>query len=166
MSTSKTLPPLREGDHLTREEFERRFDAMPELKKAELIEGVVYMGSPVSTDDHGKPEGDVGTWLGVYEAYTAGTQRAHNSTVRLDAKNVPQPDVFLRVLPEYGGRTTTVKGYVVSGPELTTEVSATSASHDLHQKLQVFWRHGVQEYLVWRVWDRAIDWFVRGEQQF
>jgi len=33
--------PLEPGDHLTREEFERRYDATPGLKKAELIEGVV-----------------------------------------------------------------------------------------------------------------------------
>jgi Uma2 family endonuclease len=165
-SPALRLPPLQNGDHLTAEDFERRYDAMPDLKKAELIEGVVFMGSPVSTDEHGAPEGKVGTWLGVYEAFTPGTQSAHNATLRLDKQTVPQPDVLLRILPEFGGRTTTKDGYVVGGPELTTEVSASSASHDLHQKLQVFWRHGVQEYIVWRVWDHAIDWFIRGENQF
>ena len=39
--------PLEHGDHLTREEFERRYEAMPHVRKAELIEGVVYMPSPV-----------------------------------------------------------------------------------------------------------------------
>jgi Putative restriction endonuclease len=159
-------PPLQNGDHLTAREFERRFDAMPEVKKAELIDGVVYMGSPVSMDYHGQPDADVGAWLGVYKAFTPGTQAGHNATVRLDGKNQPQPDVLMRILPEYGGRTTTVDTYVVGGPELTTEISASSVSFDLHAKLQAYWRHGVQEYVVWRVWDRAIDWFVRGETQF
>ena len=39
--------PLENGDRLTRAEFERRYAAMPRLKKAELIEGIVYVPSPV-----------------------------------------------------------------------------------------------------------------------
>ena len=50
-------PPLKHGEQLTRDEFERRYEAMPHLKKAELIEGVAYMPSPVRTDIHGKPHG-------------------------------------------------------------------------------------------------------------
>jgi hypothetical protein len=84
------VPPLQLGEHLTADEFERRYDAMPELKKAELIEGIVYMGSPVSIDDHAEPDSDVATWLGVYKAYTPGTQTGCNATVRLDNKNRPQ----------------------------------------------------------------------------
>jgi hypothetical protein len=49
------IPPLQNGDHLTRDEFMRRYEAMPELKKAELIEGVVFMGSPVSHEYHCEP---------------------------------------------------------------------------------------------------------------
>ena len=41
-----TTPPLEPGDRLSRAEFERRYVAMPHVKKAELIEGVVYMPSP------------------------------------------------------------------------------------------------------------------------
>ena len=67
-----SLPPLEDGDHLTRAEFERRYDAMPHLKKAELIEGVVYMPSPVSLR-HWRPDGRIHTWLGYYSARTAGT---------------------------------------------------------------------------------------------
>jgi Putative restriction endonuclease len=160
------VPPLQDGDRLSAAEFERRFDAMPEVKKAELIDGVVYMGSPVSMDDHAAPEGDVGTWLGMYKVCTLGTQLGHNATVRLDDKNQPQPDIQLRILPAYGGRTATVDRYVVGGPELATEISASSTSYDLHAKLQAFWRNGVQEYVVWRVRDAAIDWFVRGATQY
>ena len=46
------LPPLENGDRLTRDEFERRYEAMPHLKKAELIEGVVYVPSPVRYHRH------------------------------------------------------------------------------------------------------------------
>jgi hypothetical protein len=159
--------PLENGDRLTAAEFERRYDAMPHLRKAELIGGRVYiMSSPGSTDYHGEPHGDVVAWLGYYHAFTPGTQLADNATVRLDDENQPQPDGLLRIRPEFGGRTTTADGYVAGGPELSAEVSASSASYDLHDKLEVFWRHGVQEYVVWRVYDAAIDWFVRGVQVF
>ena len=49
------VPPLENGDRLTRDEFERRYEAMPHLKKAELIEGVVYVPSPVRYRHHGAP---------------------------------------------------------------------------------------------------------------
>jgi Uma2 family endonuclease len=139
---------------------------MPQLTKAELIEGSVYISSPVNTDYHGEPHGDVVTWLGHYKAYTPGVQMSNNATVRLDEENEPQPDGLLRIRPQFGGQTATADGYVEGGPELSTEVSASSVSYDLHEKLQVFWRHGVQEYVVWRVYDAAIDWFVRGAQGF
>lgn len=153
-------PPLVAGDRLTRAEFERRYTAMPEVKKAELIEGVVYMPSPVSADGHGVPHSAFATWLGVYWAATPGVQVGDNTTVRLDLDNEPQPDVFLRILPEYSGHSRTVEGYVEGAPELVAEVAASSVSYDLHDKLNAYRRNGVQEYVVWRVWDKAIDWFV------
>jgi hypothetical protein len=42
------IPPLENGDWLSRGEFERRFNAMPGLKRAELIEGVVHLPSPIA----------------------------------------------------------------------------------------------------------------------
>ena len=74
--------------------------------------------------------------------------------------NEPQPDAFLRILPEFGGQSKTVKGYVEGAPELVAEVSASTASYDLHDKLGAYQKNGVREYLVWRVEDEAIDWFV------
>src|SRR5687767_3807380 len=59
-------PPLNSGDHLSRAEFERRYQAHPEIKKAELIEGVVYLPSPVRHDQHGHPHFNIITWLGLY----------------------------------------------------------------------------------------------------
>jgi Uma2 family endonuclease len=157
--STRVVPRLREGDHLTRGEFERRYQAMPDAKKAELIEGVVHMPPPVSAEEHGAPHADLMAWLGVYRAHTPGVQVADNATVRLDWDNAPQPDALLRILPRYGGQTRDDEGYVRGGPEWAGEIAATSASYDLHEKKEAYRRNGVREYLVWRVEDRAIDWF-------
>src|SRR5947208_4389123 len=93
------IPPLRTGDQLTRAEFERRYDAMPGLKKAELIEGVVYIPSPVRHHLHGRPHHWIETWLGVYEAATPGVEGSGNATARLDLDNEPQPDALLLIDP-------------------------------------------------------------------
>jgi Uma2 family endonuclease len=160
------VPPLRNGDRLTRTEFERRYGAMPNVHKAELVEGVVYMPSPVNTEEHADPHADMITWLGFYRTFTPGVRVGDNGTLRLDMDNEPQPDVFLRILPEHGGQSRTVDGYVEGAPELTGEIAASSASYDLHDKRNAYRRNGVREYVVWRVWDRAIDWFVLREGRF
>lgn len=155
------IPPLNSGDRLTREEFERRYNAMPPQTKAELIEGVVYMSSPVNNDDHGEPHFDLIGWLAYYRTFTPGVKGGDNSTLRLDLDSEPQPDALLRLLPEYGGGAVTDDdGYITSAPDLIGEVSASSVSYDLHDKLRVYRRNGVKEYVVWRVYDRQIDWFI------
>jgi len=154
------IPPLVAGDRLTREEFERRYHAMPHVKKAELIEGVVYMPSPVRVDSHASPHAQLIGWLVHYWAFTPGVQAGDNGTLRLDLDNEPQPDAFLRILPEQGGQSKTVDDYVEGAPELVAEVAASSASYDLHDKLRAYRRNGVREYIVWRVWDQQIDFFV------
>lgn len=63
-----TIPRLESGDHLTRTEFERRYAAMPGVKHAELIEGMVIMPSPTRHQHHAVPHNAVATWLGVYSA--------------------------------------------------------------------------------------------------
>jgi hypothetical protein len=159
------VPPLCNGDHLDRIEFERRYEAMPHVNKAELIEGIVYMPSPVSADRHGDPHFNLITWLGVYRAQTPGVRGSDNATVRLDMDNEPQPDALLRIAPERGGRTTNTDGYVTGGPELACEVAVSTVSIDRNAKLNAYRRNGVCEYLLWRVQDNAIDWFVlRGGQ--
>src|SRR5262249_8329550 len=120
--TTPRVPPLRDGDHLTAEEFERRYDAMPGLKKAELINGVVYMPPPVTIDDHGGPHFNFITWLGVYCSLTPGVRGANNATLRLPLENRPQPDAFLIIEPSHGGMVSIEDGYVVGGPELVVEV--------------------------------------------
>jgi hypothetical protein len=163
---SPPVPPLENGDHLTREEFERRYDAMPELKKAELIEGIVYMPSPVRLVQHGGQHADLQTWLGVYRAETPGVRVGDNASIRLDLDNEPQPDALMMIEPGRGGQAAIdAGGYVVGGPELVAEVAADSASIDLNAKLRVYRRNGIREYIVWRVLEQAIDWFVlRGSQ--
>jgi Uma2 family endonuclease len=158
---SQEVPALENGDRLTREEFERRYDAMPDLKKAELIEGIVYMGSPVNHERHGKPHFRLIGWLDRYVTATPGVDGGDNSSLRLDLDNMPQPDALLYILPASGGRVRIpADEYMEGAPELIAEVASSSVSYDLHDKLQVYRRNGVNEYLVWRILDRAIDWFV------
>ncbi len=159
-SDRATTPPLEPGDHLTRDEFRRRYEATPHLKKAELIEGAVFVPPPVSTSSHASPHFDLIGWLAVYRAVTPGIQGGDNATLWLDLDNAPQPDAFLRILPTHGGQSATVDGYVEGAPELVAEVAATSASYDLHEKLNAYRRNGVSEYVVWRVLDQEVDWFV------
>ena len=160
------VPPLHNGDRLTRDEFFRRYEAMARLKKAELIEGVVYMPSPVRQDQHSKQHSHLNGWLVAYRAATSGVETGDNASLLLDPKNMPQPDSLLYILPECGGRARINDGgYMVGGPEWIGEVSASTASYDLHDKLEAYRRNGVKEYVVWRVEDEAIDWFVlRGDR--
>ena len=153
--------PLENGDRLTREEFERRYAARTDIKKAELIEGVVYMPSPVPFAGHGEPHSWVLTWLGIYCAFTPGVRVADNVTVRLDSDNEPQPDALLRIDPETGGLSRLSEDdYVEGAPELIVEIAGSSAARDLHDKLRAYLRNGVQEYLVWRVDEEKLDWFA------
>jgi Uma2 family endonuclease len=139
---------------------------MPHLKKAELIEGVVYVPSPARHRKHGKPHLHLVAWLGAYEAATPGVDGADNGTVRLDPDNEPQPDAFLLIDPARGGQARIgEEDYVEGAPELVAEVAASSASYDLHEKLRAYRRNGVREYVVVRVLDHAVDWFrLRGKR--
>lgn len=151
------IPPLEAGDRLTRTEFERRYAAHPNLKKAELIEGLVYMAAAVRFTPHGEPHLYLNTWLGLYLAATPGLRGGDNATLRLDVHNEPQPDL-LAFSPQ-GPARIDADGYVVGAPEFIAEIAASSASYDLGSKLKVYRRHQVQEYLVWQVFDRRFTWF-------
>ncbi len=139
---------------------------MPHVKKAELIEGVVYMPSPVSQKKHSAPQVLVVALFANYMAATPGTDTGINATVRLDLANEPQPDAMLRILPECGGQSWDDGDYVGGGPELLAEVAASTASYDLYDKLQAYQRNAVREYIVWRVRDKAIDWFALRDERF
>lgn len=155
------IPPLQPGDVLTRPEFERRYRAQPEIKKAELIEGVVFMPSPVNAIRHGDPHFLMNTWLGVYCAATPGVTGSDNAILRLDLLNEPQPDVLLRLDPKYGGKTRVdSEGYLEGSPELTLEIAAGTSSYDMHQKRATYARHGIQEYIVVLSYEKKVVWYT------
>ena len=161
---SSAPPPLTAGDRLTRAEFERRYEAHPEIKIAELIEGVVYMPSPTHVRKHGEPHGRIMTWLGVYSASTSAIRLCDNTTVRLDFENEVQPDALLRLESALGGRSQiTPDDYLAGPPELVVEVAASSAAYDLHDKRRVYQRTGVPEYLALQVYEQEATWFVLRE---
>lgn len=169
-STSTRPPqplPLETGDRLTRAEFERRYQAMPSVKKAELIEGVVYMPSLVHYKAHGKPHSDIHGWLFNYSVATSNVELCDNSTLRLDQDNELQPDLILRINEAHGGKShVTPDDYLEGSPELIVEIASSSASYDLHEKLNVYRRNRVQEYIVWRVYDGQIDWFSLHDERY
>ena len=155
-----TVPPLANGDNLKSDEFMRRYEAMPHKCKAELIGGIVFMdmASPLSHKQHGRPHVLLSGVLFTYVARTPGTDPGDNSTTRLNDDETPQPDLLLRI--EHGGNSVEDGDYLAGGPELVCEIANTSASLDLNQKFATYLHHGVEEYLVWRMHDRRIDWFA------
>jgi Uma2 family endonuclease len=154
---SMPIPPLESGDRLTRAEFERRYEATPEKFKAELIEGMAYVASPVRVF-HGTPHAALVGWLAAYWAATPGVSAADNTTIRLDLDNEPQPDALLRI--EVGGTSTiSDDGYIEGASELVAEIATSSASIDLGAKQNAYRRNRVQEYLVWQTFENRFSWF-------
>ncbi len=166
MSTvEQAVPELVAGDFLSRDEFLRRWEAMPEVKRAELIRGVVYMPSPVSAE-HGDMEGAVGLWLGTYAVATVGCRHNHNTTCLLGEDETPQPDVSLRILPEYGGQSRQSGRFIGGAPEFLAEVCISSTAYDLHQKLEVYQEAGVREYVAVLMRERQVRWHRLREGRF
>jgi Uma2 family endonuclease len=118
------------------------------------------VASPVSID-HGKPHADLAWWLGSYRTEHPDVRTGDNTTVRLGEKNVPQPDLYLRFVKSATNRRS--GNYLEGPPELVAEVAVSSRSLDLHGELEAYRTHGVLEYIVWRVYDDAIDWFWLNE---
>ena len=164
--STQRIPPLYSGDHLSRLEFERRYAASPDIRKAELVEGVVYVNAAALSNSHAEPHFFLITWLGVYRVATPHVFGGDNGSVRLDDQNALQPDAQLRIDERCGGQSKIDDDDLIAGaPELAAEIAVTSASYDLHSKLRAYCRNGVREYIVWRVLDKAIDWFVlRGDR--
>jgi Uma2 family endonuclease len=153
-------PVLESGDRLTREEFHRRYCARPDIRKAELVQGVVYVASPIRIRHHGDPHGLVVAWLRVFVAHTPGLRLAIEGSVYLAGDSEVQPDVFLYwEPPRAGSGRLRDDDYLEGPPVLVVEVAASSASYDLHDKKEAYRRAGVPEYIVWRIVDRLIDWF-------
>ncbi len=154
------IAPLESGDRLTRHEFERRYQAMPHVKKAELIEGVVYVASPLRFESHAEPHGLLIIWLGTYKVATPSVKLGIEPTVRLDQDNEPQPDGVLLIPESAGGQSTLSEDdYIEGAPELVAEIAASSVANDLHDKKKAYRRNGVQEYIVWQIFENQLDWF-------
>jgi len=164
-TAASVFPVLESGDHLSRAEFHRLYCARRDIKKAELVEGVVYVASPLRFDLHAEPHATIITWLGAYRARKPGLRLGDNATVLLDAYNEVQPEACLW-REEPGGPRLTADHYVEGAPQLIVEVAASSASYDLHTKLRAYQRNGVREYIVWRVLDHMIDWFRLREGEY
>ncbi len=166
-SLTFAIPPLENGDRLTRAEFERRYAAMPAGCRAQLIEGIVYMAIALRFRSHGQPHSQLHGWLFNYQVATPGIEIADAITVRLDDDNEPQPDIALFVDPAAGGQTQlSSDDYVEGAPELLAEISASTASIDLGAKKTAYQRNGAQECVVWRVLDGAVDWFYLENGQY
>lgn len=154
----KTIPPLRHGESLSRDEFERRYHNMPNLSKAELIDGSVYMPSPLHILSHGSPHSMLVTWLGVYRAATPGLIVGDNATVRLSAVDEVQPDAVL-FIASGGSACVSWDDYIEGPPELVVEIAASSSHYDALTKRARYQRAGVQEYLLWQTQDGQLDWW-------
>jgi Uma2 family endonuclease len=150
-------PPLLEGDRLTSAEFLTRWEAMPALKHAELIDGIVFMASPLAYP-HGKSQPHLTGWAWLYSEFTPGTEVLGETTWILGAKDVPQPDIALRLLPEAGGQSSLDGRYLTGPPELIIEVTDTTTSRDLGAKKLLYERMGVREYITVLVQTKRILW--------
>ena len=145
------------GDRLSREEFLARWEQMPALKKAELIDGVVYMPSPVSLT-HSVFDTLVQMVLSVYAARTPGCEPLSNATW-LMLESAPQPDACLCWRPA-SGEIQTTKGLATGSPHLVVEVAVSSRSYDLGPKLALYQRAEVPEYVALLVEEQRIEWRV------
>ena len=167
MSFVQQLKPLENGDRLSRAEFERRYTAHPEIKKAELVEGVVYMASPVRAQQHGMPHSVINGLLMLYCAVTPGLRMADNSTLRLDHDNELQPDVAVWLDESLGGHTRiTTDDYLEGTPELIVEIAASSVAYDLGTKRNVYRRNGVAEYIVLIPYEQSVQWLAWADGEY
>jgi Uma2 family endonuclease len=166
-AASATEPLLEPGDRLSREEFERRYERMPHVKKAELIEGTVFMPSPVRAEKHAEPHSHLSGWLVLYVSETPNVRSFDNSSVRLDLDNEPQPDlVLMKAGAKAGQARISADDYIEGAPELVIEIIASSRAYDLHQKIDVYRRNGVLEYLVWITDEKRVLWWHLREGQY
>ena len=159
------MPPLVQGDKLSRDEFMRRWEAMPRLKRAELIGGIVYMPSPLSRN-HGIFDLDVGGWLWMYSVSTPGCEAGGNATWLMRESDAPQPDCDLRILPEYGGQSRMEGDYSAGAPEFLAEVCLSSTSYDLNQKFDLYQEAGVHECLALLLREHEVRWHRLVDSKF
>jgi hypothetical protein len=150
---------LRPGERLTQAEFHRRYEQHTDKVKFELIGGVVHMASPARLP-HSNLSALLGYVLVSYMGATPGTQAASDATTILDDQAEPQPDLLLRILPEYGGRTSDDdEQYLHNGPEFVAQIAHSTLALDLGARREDCERAGVGEYLVVDIPDVSFHWF-------
>ena len=155
------IPPLNQGDQLSHSEFERRRGLHPEIKKAELINGLVFLEMTVGPA-HADVHKMVMTLLGVYEARHPETQALDNATVVLGDDEV-QPDALLS--RREGGRAVLGDQNIQGPPELVIEVAASSSAYEANLKRLLYEGAGVEEYAVLQIFEQQVDWWVaRGDR--
>jgi Uma2 family endonuclease len=163
-TTAEIQVPLESGDRLTRAEFHRRYCARPDIYKAELVDGVVYVTTRV-TFSHGSATATACAWAGVYAADHAGIHVGVRSTTFMGETSEVQPDVVIFRNGTVSSVRVTADDFLEGAPDLLVEVASSSASYDLHDKKRVYERAGVREYIVWQLYERRIDWFrLRGDR--
>ncbi len=161
-----SLPPLEPGDHLDQKTFHARYEAMAPGVRAELIEGTVYMPSPLKSL-HGRHHARLMFWLGAYQEATPGVDLYDNATVILGSDSEPQPDAALTLVDREESQTRVGDdGYLEGPPELVIEVASSTESYDLHSKKSAYERAGVKEYLVLALRQRKVLWFVSRHGRF
>ena len=153
---------LNNGDRMSRDEFLWRWEQIPELKFAELIDGVVYLSSPLSTL-HSTYDVMLIRWLTQFEENVSGVLVLASATWLLGDSS-PQPDVAL--IRRSRGTSHSEGKYRQGPPELAVEVSYSSRSYDLGPKLDLYRRNGVQEYITVLVEEQKVQWRVLNEGHY
>ena len=163
--SARGLPELYSGDRMTREEFHRIYQQTPENFKAELIGGIVYVASPLKIP-HGTSHPYLATAFFLCAGKTPGVEVGDNTTILLGEEGEPQPDLYLRILPDYGGQSKTTideengeDEFVDGAPELIAEIAHSSVAIDLHAKREDYRRYGVREYFVLSLKEQQLRWF-------
>lgn len=153
--------PLNTGDQLSLAEFQRLSAAHPEFKKAELIDGTVFIEMTVGSE-HADVHKLIMTLLGVYESRHPETQGLANGSVLISGSEV-QPDSSLRL--RQGGATEDT-GVIVGPPELAVEVSASSYAYDSTLKRRLYERSGVREYLLLQLYEQRVEWWTLDDGRY
>lgn len=162
---TRAVIPFANGDCMDQKTFHMLYEQTPPRFKAELIMGVVHIPSP-TTSRHGRPHARLVHWLSLYMDETPGTDVVDNTTNILDDESEPQPDACLLIDPECGGQTTEQDDFIVGSCELVAEVSLSSITIDLNAKKRMYEQADVREYLVAKIAEETVVWFVRGKKGF
>ncbi len=130
----------------------RRYERLPEVKRAELLEGTVCVHPPlIYSLSHRRT---LLTYLLVrYQMLHPETETVGNTTWLIDGENVAQPDSSYRV-KRGGSSWLDQEGFLRGVPEMVFEVTS-----DIHSRKDLYQRVRAQEFVHWRVEFEAIDFY-------